>query len=99
MKPTIENKIKALRSIRKQVNPVSSDSKKEELEFYKGLKSDGLIEFSPDGKINSAARVRLTATGEEHLQKLKDQGFRKFLWLFGIAVVSGIITLIVRQNS
>lgn len=99
MKPTVENKIKALKSIRNQVNPVSADSTQEELEFYKGLMSDGLIEFSPDGKINSAARVRLTATGEEHLQKLKDQGFRKFLWAFGIAVVTGIVTLIVRQNS
>ncbi|RYE38905.1 MAG: hypothetical protein EOP48_26415 [Sphingobacteriales bacterium] len=99
MKPTVENKIRALQSIRNQVNPVSANSTEEELEFYQGLTSDRLIEFNPDGKINSSAKVRLTAIGEEHLQKLKDQGVRKFLWAFGIAVVTGLITLIVRRQS
>ncbi|EMK6670139.1 hypothetical protein NB466_14205 [Vibrio fluvialis] len=98
MKSTIENKIQALEEIRKGVNPISPDDS-EKIEFYRGLREDGLIEFYPDGKINSSARVRLTSTGEEHLQKLKDQGSRKLLWLIIGAIITGLITLAVRLNS
>ncbi len=99
MNPTVENKINALESIRNGKNPISNMAPLESIGFYRGLRDDNLIEFYPDGAINSTSKVRLTSVGEEHLKTLKGQGNRKLLWFLFTAIVSGLIALAVKLNS
>jgi len=99
MSKKLKRKISLLKSCQERQNPLTNETDFSTAELLSSFQRDGLVELLPDGNTNTSADVRLTDKGEEHLQKLKDQGLSKFKWIVVSTITAGIVTFIVRQYS
>jgi hypothetical protein len=97
----LKKRIKYLKLAGKNINPLKEDTTYDLAVFLAKLQDEGLVNFAPDGKVNSSNLFEITDAGHKRLDEMKRSMYPDWLkWsaLGGIVVALIFIFNLVKGN-